>query len=315
MLGSYVQRVQPEMIAIKTSNLSKRFKDITAVHDVNLVIQQGECFGLLGPNGAGKTSFIRMITATSPATQGEIWVLGQSLASNERRIKSAMGVVPQNDNLDPDLSVFQNLVTFARYFDIPLREARERSIEVLNLFQLVDRRSSRVEELSGGMRRRLLIARGLLNSPEILILDEPTIGLDPQAKYLVWHKLIELKSKGVTQLLSTQNMEEAAALCDRLAIMHKGTILDIDSPTKLISKYIGEQIWEIEVDLQHEREVREHLRMRGLEFEEVGNAIHIFRVKYDEHIREMASILKGFRQRSGTLEDVFLRLTGRSLIE
>ena len=165
------------------------------------------------------------------------------------------------------------------------------------------------------MRRRLLIARGLLNSPEILILDEPTIGLDPQAKYLVWHKLIESKSKGVTQLLSTQNMEEAAALCDRVAIMHQGTILDIDSPTKLISKYVGEQIWEIEVDLEHEREAREHLRMRGFEFEEVGNAIHIFRVKYDEHIREMANILRGFRQRSGTLEDVFLRLTGRSLIE
>ena len=303
------------MIAIKTESLSKRFKDIVAVRDVNLVIQQGECFGLLGPNGAGKTSLIRMIITISPPTQGEIWVSGQNMALNDRKIKSAMGVVPQNDNLDPDLSVFQNLVTFARYFDIPLREARERSTEVLNLFQLLDRRNSRVEELSGGMRRRLLIARGLLNSPDILVLDEPTIGLDPQAKYLVWRTLIDLKLKGVTQLLSTQNMEEATTLCDRVAIMHQGTFLDIDSPDRLISKYVGERIWEIEVELEHMCEVRENLRVNGFEFEEVGNAIHIFRAESDENIKEIVSTSGRFRRRAGTLEDVFLRLTGRSLNE
>ena len=245
MPGSFGYKVRPEMIAIKTKSLSKKFKDIVAVHDVNLAIQQGECFGLLGPNGAGKTSLIRMIIAISPPTQGEIWILDQNMAVNDRKIKFAMGMVPQQDNLDPDLTVFQNLVTFARYFDITLKEARERSTEVLDLFQLLDRRNSRVEELSGGMRRRLLIARGLLNSPDILILDEPTIGLDPQAKYLVWRTLIDLKLKGVTQLLSTQNMEEATALCDRVAIMHQGIFLDIDSPDKLISKYVGEQIWEM----------------------------------------------------------------------
>ena len=303
------------MIAIKTKNLSKRFKDIVAVRDVNLAIQRGECFGLLGPNGEGKTSLIRMIIAISPPTQGEIWILDQNMAVYDRKIKSATGMVPQHDNLDPDLTVFQNLVTFARYFDITLKEARERSTEVLDLFQLLDRRNSRVEELSGGMRRRLLIARGLLNSPDILILDEPTIGLDPQAKYLVWRTLIDLKLKGVTQLLSTQNMEEATALCDRVAIMHQGIFLDIDSPDNLISKYVGGQIWEIEVEPEHIHDVKEILRVQGFEFEEVGNTFHIFRAESDEHIKQIANILRGYRRRAGTLEDVFLRLTGRSLNE
>jgi len=315
MPSSFYNTALPEMIAIKTNNLSKKFKDLVAVSDVDLEIQKGECFGLLGPNGAGKTSLIRMIIAISPPTKGEIWIFDQNLVLNDRKIKSTMGVVPQNDNLDSDLTVLQNLVTFARYFDMSLKEARKRSVEVLNLFQLLDRRNSRVEELSGGMRRRLLIARGLLNSPNILVLDEPTIGLDPQAKYLVWHKLTELKAEGVTQLISTQNMEEAASLCDRVAIMHQGSILDINSPERLICKYVGEKVWEIEVDLKHQSEVRDKLRTMDFEFEEAGNAIHIFHVKHEGHIREIASKYKGFRRRAGTLEDVFLRLTGRALNE
>ena len=213
------------MAIIETKNLSKRYKDILAVDGISLSIEEGECFGLLGPNGAGKTTLIRMITAVSPPSNGEIYVMGNNAATHARRIKASIGVVPQLDNLDPDLTVLRNLLTFARYFNIPEKEAYRRSIDVLKLFQLDERSKSRIDELSGGMKRRLLIARALINEPEIIVLDEPTIGLDPQAKYLVWQKLTELKSQGVTQLLPTQNMEEEFALCDRVAIMNKGKIL------------------------------------------------------------------------------------------
>lgn len=303
------------VLAIRTQNLTKKFKDLVAVAHVSLGIERGECFGLLGPNGAGKTSVIRMITAVSPPTDGEIWVLGEDLKARARKVKAVLGVVPQHDNLDPDLSVFQNLITFARYFDIPGKEARRRSIEVLELVQLGDRRDSRVEELSGGMRRRLLIARALINAPKLIVLDEPTVGLDPQAKYLVWHKLKELKSLGVTQLLSTQNMEEATALCDRVAIMHQGKVLDVAAPEALISKYVGRRIWEIEVEPEQKVETLQRLKDSGLELEEVGDAIHIFHAESDESIRSLVGSLKGFRRRAGTLEDVFLKLTGRSLAE
>jgi len=208
------------MLIIKAHNLIKKFKDLLAVDGVDLEVEEGECFGLLGPNGAGKTSLIRMITAVSPPTGGEIEVLGHDLKTHSRQVKAALGVVPQLDNLDPDFTVIQNLMAFARYFDIPKNEARRRSMEVLSLFELDNKRNSHIRELSGGMKRRLLIARGLINLPKIVVLDEPTIGLDPQGKHLVWRKLTELKSQGVSQLLCTQNMEEAAVLCDRVAIMY-----------------------------------------------------------------------------------------------
>ncbi len=220
------------MWAINTINLVKKFKDLTAVDGVNLEIAEKECFGLLGPNGAGKTSLIRMITAASPSTSGEIYILGQDLKNNARRIKAILGVVPQSDNLDPDLSVSQNLLTFSRYFGIPKKEARRRCAEVLKLFELESKSKSHIRELSGGMKRRLLISRALINEPKIIILDEPTVGLDPQSRHLVWNKLRELKSQGVTQLLCTQNMEEAAELCDRVAIMYQGKIVSLDTPQK-----------------------------------------------------------------------------------
>ena len=176
------------MAIIKTKNLTKKFKDLLAVDSVSLEVEDGECFGLLGPNGAGKTSLIRMITAVSPPTQGEIWVMGNNLKTHSQQVKAFLGVVPQLDNLDQDLTVLQNLMTFARYFDIPKDEAHRRSMEVLSLFELESKRNSHLKELSGGMKRRLLLARGLITLPQIMILDEPTIGLDPQAKYLVWYK-------------------------------------------------------------------------------------------------------------------------------
>lgn len=300
---------------IKTRNLTKKFGNTVAVDGVNLEIEEGECFGLLGPNGAGKTSLIRMITATSPPTSGDIWVLDGDLVSHSRQVKAALGVVPQLDNLDPDLTVLQNLMTFARYFNIPVREARRRSMEVLELFQLEDRCDSRIRELSGGMRRRLLVARGLINLPRIVVLDEPTIGLDPQAKYLVWHKLGELKSQGVTRLLCTQNMEEASALCDRVAIMNQGKIISLDSPAGLISKYVGDKIWEIELDSDQRDKIVKELEYRGLDFEIVGDKVHIFHVLSRDSMSGLFDSPEKLGLRSATLEDVFLKLTGRFLAE
>ncbi len=303
------------MTIIKTNNLTKKFKDLLAVDSVNLEIEEGECFGLLGPNGAGKTSLIRMIISVSPPTAGDIWVLGKDLKTHRRQVKAILGVVPQLDNLDPDLTVLQNLMTFARYFDIPKDEAYKRSIEILSLFELKNKRNNHIKELSGGMKRRLLIARGLINKPRILVLDEPTIGLDPQAKYLVWHKLTELKSEGVTQLLCTQNMEEATVLCDRVAIMHQGKILNLDAPRELVAKFVGNEILEIEVDTTERDKAINELKNRGLTFEEVGNKIHVFHIEANESIRELASFPERQRRRPATLEDVFFRLTGRSLTE
>ncbi len=303
------------MAIIVAQHLTKKFKGLVAVDDVSLEIEEGECFGLLGPNGAGKTSLIRMITAVSPPTKGDIWVLGKDLKLCPRQIKAILGVVPQVDNLDEDLTVLQNLTTFARYFDIPKDEAYRRSMEALELFKLEDRRSSRIRELSGGMKRRLLIARGLINQPKIMILDEPTIGLDPQARHLVWQKLSELKTQGVTQLICTQNMEEAATLCDRVAIMHQAKILSLDTPRALISQYVGDGVLEIGVDSANHDKIIEEGITYELDFVDAGDVIQVFRASRDELTRIMMDFPERTRQRPATLEDVFFRLTGRALTE
>ena len=303
------------MAIITVQHLTKKFKDLVAVDDVSLEIEEGECFGLLGPNGAGKTSLIRIITAVSPSTKGDIRVQGKDLKVYPRQIKSILGVVPQIDNSDVDLTVFQNLTTFARYFSIPRDEAYQRSLEVLSLFQLEDKRNSHIRELSGGMRRRLLLARGLINQPKILILDEPSIGLDPQARHLVWQKLDELKAQGVTQLLCTQNMEEAAVLCDRVAVMHQGKILGQDSPQALISRYVGDEVLEIGVDSGNRDGIIAELTSCGLDFVDVGDVIQVFRTSREGLAGVLVNFPEKLRQRPTTLEDVFFRLTGRALSE
>lgn len=297
---------------IKTVNLTKKFKDFTAVDGVNLEIEEDECFGLLGPNGAGKTSLIRMLIAVSPPASGDIYIQGKDLKTYDREIKSVIGIVPQADNLDPDLTVMENLMVFSRYFDIPRNEAKKRASEVLQLFELQGKIKSKPMELSGGMKRRLMIARSLINKPKILILDEPTVGLDPQSKYLVWGKLTEFKMQGVTQLLCTQNMEEAATLSDRVAVMNQGKILSLDTPVRLIEKYVGSEVTEIWVDVTEKATTMKELQKRGLEFEDAGLKLHAFRLNGDslqglEHLK--------VRKRPSTLEDVFFRLTGRSLVE
>lgn len=282
---------------------------------MNLEIEEGECFGLLGPNGAGKTTLIRMLIAASPPTEGHVWILGKDLQKHAREIKAVIGVVPQMDNLDPDLSVLQNLLAFARYFDIPRKEAHRRSLEVLTLFELQNRMSSQIRELSGGMRRRLLLARGLLNQPKVIVLDEPSIGLDPQARYLVWQKLTELKSQGVTRLLCTQNMDEAALLCDRVAIMHLGKILNIDTPQKLVERYGDSGVVEIEVDPASRAGLIRQLKERGYEYTEIANHVHVFTADSDAALQGLVTSPLRLRRRQATLEDIFFRLTGRSLLE
>jgi lipooligosaccharide transport system ATP-binding protein len=297
------------MVIIKTTGLTKKFKDLVAVNDVNLEIEEGECFGLLGPNGAGKTSLIRMITAVSPPTHGDIQVAGMDLRQYPREVKAILGVVPQVDNLDSDLNVLQNLMTFARYFDIPADVARARSIDILRAMALQEKRRSKIDELSGGMKRRLLIGRGVINNPRILILDEPSIGLDPQARHMVWQRLRELTARGITQLLCTQNMDEAAALCHRVAVMHQGRIIAVDTPRGLIERHVGAHVWEVWTDTIDRDEFVKELERRRLEFEVVDNQIQVFHLD-DESGRGLAGTA-----RPATLEDVFFRLTGRLLAE
>ena len=303
---------------IHARNLVKRFGDLVAVDAIDLSVREGECFGLLGPNGAGKTSTVRMITCVSPVTAGELTVAGMDVAREPRRIKAILGVVPQDNNLDPDLTVWQNLAVYARYFDIPAEVARPRAEEMIELFQLADRRDEIVDKLSGGMQRRLIIARALINEPRILILDEPTAGLDPQARHLVWQKLRYLRSQGVTLLLTTHYMEEATHLCDRLVIMHLGKILAQGAPADLIERHVGRQVLELRLEGEQRLAAIEVLERRdGVRLEDVEDVIYAFAAH--DHLQpileDLAVYGEGLRVREATLEDVFLGLTGRGLYE
>jgi lipooligosaccharide transport system ATP-binding protein len=301
--------------AFEIRNLTKHFKDVTAVNDLSLEIFEGECFGLLGPNGAGKTTLVKMLTTTSPVSAGSIKVMGLDLETEPRRIKASYGVVPQGDNLDPELSVIENLTTFARYFDIPLDEAKRRANEVLALFKLEHKAKGKIKNLSGGMKRRLLLARALLNNPRIIILDEPTVGLDPQSKYLVWQKLKELRKSGVTLLLTTQNMDEAAVLSDRVAIMHQGKILSLDTPKALVEKHVGNRVVEVLPPEARCDELIAELKSRNLEFEQVEGIVQVFHADAEKLCADLEKLGFNIWQRLGTLEDVFIRLTGRGLVE
>jgi lipooligosaccharide transport system ATP-binding protein len=303
------------MAIIVTRNLSKKFKDLLAVDNVDLEVEEGECFGLLGPNGAGKTSLIRMITAVSPPLSGSIEVADIDLARHPRQVKAIMGIVPQIDNLDEDLTVLQNLTTFARYFGIQKSVAHARGCELLRLFRLEEKSNGRIKELSGGMRRLLLIARGLVNQPRIAILDEPTVGLDPQTRHLVWQQLTELKAQGVTQLLCTQNMEEAAVLCDRVAVMHRGRILSLDSPQALIAQHVGETVLEVAVTSANRQKVVGELTTHGIDFLDVGNTVKVLGVNREQLPATLLGTAEELRLRPATLEDVFFRLTGKTLEE
>ena len=230
---------------VYASNLVKRFGDLTAVDGIDFEVMQGEVFGFLGPNGAGKSSTMRMIGAVSPVTDGELTVFGLDPATDGRQIRARLGVVPQEDSLDTQLTVEENLMIYGRYFDLPRSEIAKRIDELLSFTQLSERRTHRVEPLSGGMKRRLTIARGLINDPEMILLDEPTTGLDPQARHLLWERLYRLKARGVTLIITTHYMDEAEQLCDRLVIMDQGRIVAEGSPQSLIDTHTTREVLEL----------------------------------------------------------------------
>jgi len=301
---------------IRARGLTKRFGELLAVDHIDLDIELGECFGLLGPNGAGKTSTIRMIHAVSPVSAGSLYVLGIRVDESPAAVKRQVGVVPQEENLDPDLSPIENLLAFARYYDIPRAEARQQAISLLDFMALTARAESPLNELSGGMKRRLLIARALLHCPRLLILDEPTAGLDPQARHLVWQRLRHLKAQGVTQVLTTHHMDEAAQLCDRVALMHAGHILCQGKPTDLVREKVGEEVIEMRIEEALHTRFLALLDGRSFHWERAGDTLYL----YCADGRSLLPILSALRpthllHRPASLEDLFLKLTGRSLQE
>ena len=302
---------------IHAHEIVKRYGAFTAVDGVSFSVRAGECFGFLGANGAGKTTTIRMITCVSPVTSGELTVDGLDVRRDARRIKAALGVVPQENNLDPDLSVRQNLRVYGRYFDLEPRLVEARIDESLALFQLAEKQNDRIDSLSSGLKRRLIIARSLINAPRIMVLDEPTTGLDPQARHLVWQKLRYLRSQGVTMLLTTHYMEEAAHLCDRIVIIHQGKIIIEGTPDGLVERFGGREVVEIHMGDAERSALMERLAaVEGLMVEEVEDIVYVYVLEGDG-IDPSALKLEGSKvvYRQANLEDVFLRLTGRGLTE
>jgi lipooligosaccharide transport system ATP-binding protein len=301
-------------IALEAQELTKRFGSVVAVDSIDFTVQTGECVGFLGPNGAGKTSTVRMVACLSPLTSGTARVFGFDVTKDPRRIKERLGVCPQEDNLDPDFSTSHNLLVFARYFDLPREEAKRRTDELLDLMQLREKAGARVEELSGGMKRRLALARALLNRPRLLLLDEPTTGLDPQARHLMWQRIRQLKQDGVTCLLTTHYMEEAHRLCDRVILMDGGKILLEGRPDELIEREVGREVCEL---WNTPEEVKEFVRSRDWIFEEVEDRLYVYdrdggvvRTEIEARFPEQERLL-----RHASLEDVFLLRAGRMLRE
>jgi len=302
--------------AISAQGVIKRYGSLTAVDGVDLSIRSGECFGLLGPNGAGKTSLVRMIHAGSPPSAGRLAVLGIRVDRDPAGVKRRLGVVPQEENLDPELSALENLLVFARYHDLPKRVALPRAETLLEFMSLSGRASSPIAELSGGMKRRLLIARALLHAPPVLLLDEPTTGLDPQARHLVWQRLRRLKADGVTQVLTTHYLEEAAQLCDRIALMDGGKILRQGPPADLVRSEIGEEVIELRGDETLSARLQPLLDGRVRRCDRAGDTIYLYCTDARALLPRIAALQPSYMwHRPAGLEDLFLKLTGRSLRE
>jgi lipooligosaccharide transport system ATP-binding protein len=297
----------------------KRFGDFTAVDAISFDVAAGGSFGFLGPNGAGKSSTMRMVGCVSPPTAGSLRIMGMDPATDGPRIRAALGVVPQQDSLDMELTVEENLLVYARYFDIPYREARRRARELLEFVQLTDRAGDEVEPLSGGMKRRLTIARSLVNRPRLLLLDEPTTGLDPQARHLLWDRLYRLKQDGVTLLLTTHYMDEAEQLCDRLVVMDKARIVDEGSPRDLIARHSTKEVLELRFPVDARPAADDPA------FEDLAARVETLPDRTllytdDGEAAAVAVHARGLRPetvlvRRSSLEDVFLRLTGRTLVD
>jgi lipooligosaccharide transport system ATP-binding protein len=302
-------------VLIEARDLTKKFNEITAVDHINFQVNKGECVGFLGPNGAGKTTTVRMLYCFLPPTDGELNVAGFSVKTQCREIKAQVGVAPQEDNLDPDFTALKNLTVYARYFDIPKDEALKRANEQLKFFQLEEKKEVPIEALSTGMKRRLIFARALVNHPQILLLDEPTTGLDPQARHLVWDEIRHLKKQQVTIILTTHYMDEAQILCDRTLIIDRGKIIEEGNPSELIKKHVGEEVLELDYDEALLPTLKE--AFPDGQFERLGDRIQIFTDRphgvFEGFLKEHP--LKNVTVRNANLEDVFLKLTGRGLRE
>lgn len=289
-----------------------------AVKGIDFRVYEGECFGFLGPNGAGKTSTMKMIYGAAVPTGGELSVVGLDVRRDERGVKRRIGVVPQENNLDEELTVRENLLVYARYFDLPRKLAHARADELLDFVQLTDKQGSEVEQLSGGMKRRLLIARSLVNDPDLVVLDEPTTGLDPQARHLVWEKLRELAGRGKTLALTTHYMEEAARLCDRLVIMEGGEVISEGSPRSLIEEHVSPQVLEFRADRRSLDRLLPVVEEAADAVENREEEVLVYTAAADallERVEASGVPVEHTIRRQAGLEDVFLRLTGRSLTD
>ncbi len=308
----------PDDPLIHARDLVKRFGDFTAVAGIDVDVGRGEAFGFLGPNGAGKSSTMRMIGCVSRPTAGTLRILGMDPRRDGPAIRARLGVCPQLDSLDPELTVAENLVTYARYFGIPRRTAKARAAELLEFVQLAERADSRVEPLSGGMKRRLTIARALVNNPDIALLDEPTTGLDPQARHLVWDRLFRLKQQGMTLVLTTHYMDEAEQLCDRLVVMDGGRIVAEGSPRALIERYSTREVVELRFPETASDDVAGKLAELGERVEVLPDRILLYAEDGDaaaDAVHRLGLAPASVLVRRSGLEDVFLHLTGRTLVD
>ncbi len=303
---------------LRKSFSSKSGEVVEAVKGIDLDVRRGEAFGFLGPNGAGKSSTMRMIAAVSPVSGGELRILGMDPATDGPAIRSRLGVCPQDDTLDVELNVFDNLYIYGRYFGIPKAEVRERAEELLEFVQLTEKRAAKVEDLSGGMKRRLTIARSLINRPDLLLLDEPTTGLDPQARHVLWDRLFRLKQQGVTLVITTHYMDEAEQLTDRLVVMDRGVIAAEGSPMQLIKDYSTREVAELRFPVGDHDATAEKIADLGERVEVLPDRIlvysddgeHVLAKVHERGLDPIATLV-----RRSTLEDVFLRLTGRTLVD
>jgi lipooligosaccharide transport system ATP-binding protein len=303
---------------ITASNLVKKYKDVAAVDDISFEVAPGESFGLLGPNGAGKSTTMRMVGAVSTRTSGDLRILDMDPDQHGPEIRSQLGVVPQQDNLDTELRVRDNLMVYGRYFGLPRSVVGKRADALLDFAQLTEKTKAKVDDLSGGMKRRLTIARALINEPRILLLDEPTTGLDPQARHILWDRLFRLKERGTTLVLTTHYMDEAEQLCDRIVVVDKGKIMAEGSPASLIRDHSSREVLEVRFGSERNATAAGELAGIGDRLEVLPDRILIYGSSGEEALVEVTR--RGLEPitslvRRSSLEDVFLRLTGRSLIE
>lgn len=305
-------------IVIQAKGLTKKYKDFVAVDGIDFEVKRGESFGLLGPNGAGKSTTMKMISSVSQRTSGELKILGKEPNTHGPEIRAHLGVVPQKDLLDRELKVWENIFTYGRYFGLSRKFLKAKVDELLEFAQLTEKRNAKADDLSGGMQRRLAIARGLVNEPEILLLDEPTTGLDPQARHVLWDRLFRLKEQGVTLVITTHYMDEAEQLCDRLIVMDNGKIMAEGSPAELIRQYSSKEVVEVRFGTDKNEKTAEKLAGMADRIEVLPDRILLYTAKGEELLAQILE--SGLHPvtslvRRSSLEDVFLRLTGRTLVD